>query len=157
MRPRPLSDLRWIAALVAGTAAALVSTVAQILLWATLTDALPGILWRDARLAAAIFLGPAALSPPASFDAQVLLVATVVHFGLSILYAVVLATIITPRSIRSALVVGALFGLALYAINLYGFTAIFPWFTVARGGITLAAHLVFGLSATATYYWQAQR
>jgi len=126
VKPRWLSDLHWIAALGAGTAAAIISTVAQILLWATLTDALPGV-------------------------------ATVVHFGLSIVYAMVLAAIIAARSTRSSLIVGGLFGLALYAINLYGFTAVFPWFTVARGGITLAAHLVFGLSASATYGWLRSR
>jgi hypothetical protein len=157
VKPRWLSDLHWIAALGAGTAAAIISTVAQILLWATLTDALPGVLWRDARLAGAIILGPVALSPPATFDAQIFLVATVVHFGLSIVYAMVLAAIIAARSTRSSLIVGGLFGLALYAINLYGFTAVFPWFTVARGGITLAAHLVFGLSASATYGWLRSR
>ena len=140
-----------IAALGAGIAAALISTVVQVLLWSTLTDALPGILWRDARLAAAIVLGPAALDPPASFDAQIVLIATLVHFALSITYAITLSTIIRRLGIEWALIAGAVFGLALYAINLYGFTAFFPWFTVARDGITLMAHLAFGLSASAAY------
>ena len=151
MKPRRLSDLRWIAAPGAGIAAAVVSTVVQILLWATLTDALPEVLWRDARLTAAIFLGSSVLNPPGAFDAQVLFVATLVHFALSIVYATVLAVIIARLSIARSLIAGGLFGLVLYAINLYGFTAIFPWFTVARGGITLAAHLAFGLTASAAY------
>jgi hypothetical protein len=143
--------MRWIATLSAGITAAVISTVVQVFLWATLTDSLPGVLWRDARLAAAIVLGPSTLHPPEGFDAQIALVATLVHFALSIAYTVALAALIGRLGIVSSLIAGALFGLALYAINLYGFTAIFPWFTVARGGITLAAHLAFGLSAGAMY------
>jgi hypothetical protein len=149
--------MSWIAAVGAGFAAAVISTVAQILLWATLTDALPGVLWRDARLAAAIVLGSSALTPPATFGAQIVFVATLLHFALSIIYATALAAMITRLSIFWSLTAGAIFGLALYAINLYGFTTIFPWFTVARGSITLAAHLAFGLSASATYCWLRPR
>jgi hypothetical protein len=149
--------LRWIAALWAGIAAAVISTVVQLLLWATLTDALSGILWRDARLAAAIVLGPAVLNPPATFDAEVVLVATLVHFALSIVYAVALAAMIARLGIVSSLIAGPAFGAALYAINLYGFTALFPWFAVARGGITLAAHVAFGLSASAVYCFLQRR
>lgn len=143
--------MNWIAALWASVAAAVISTVSELLLWATLTDALPGILWRDARLAAAIVLGSVALQPPATFDAKLMLVATLVHFALSIAYAVALAAIIARLGTASSLIAGAIFGLMLYVINLYGFTAIFPWFAVARGGITLAAHVAFGLSASAAY------
>jgi len=134
-----------------------ISTVVQVLLWATLTDALPGVLWRDARLAAALVLGKSALEPAASYDTQIVLVATLVHFALSIAYAVALAVLIARLGIVSSLIAGAAFGLALYSINLYGFTALFPWFTVARGGITLAAHIAFGLSASAAYCWLRQR
>ena len=147
----------WVAALWSGIAAAVTSTAVEILLWATLTGALPGILWRDARLAAAIVLGPAALTPSETFDAEVVLVATLVHFALSIVYATALALIVARLGIFSSLIAGAAFGLALYGINLYGFTEIFPWFTVARGGITLAAHLMFGLSASAAYCWLSRR
>jgi hypothetical protein len=138
-------------------AAAVISTVVQVLLWATLTDALPDVLWRDARLAAAIVLGKSALNPSTSYDAQIVLVATLVHFVLSIAYAGALAALITRLRTAWALTAGVVFGLALYAINLYGFTAVFTWFTVARGGITLAAHFAFGLSASAVYCWLRQR
>jgi hypothetical protein len=45
---------------VSGMAAGIVSTLLQLALWALFTDALPGILFRDARLAAALVLGAAA-------------------------------------------------------------------------------------------------
>jgi hypothetical protein len=149
--------LNWTAALAAGVAAAVVSTVVEVLLWATFTDALPAILWRDGRLAAAIVLGPSVLEPAATFDAGVMLVATLLHGALSIAYALVLAALVRRLQLASAFVVGALFGLALYAINLYGFTAVFPWFAVDRDAITLAAHVTFGLTASATYWWLRQR
>ena len=36
-------------------------------------------------------------------------------------------------------------------LNLYGFTAIFPWFAEARGGITLTVHAVFGMTIMLMY------
>ena len=42
------------AAVYAGIAAAVLATIAEIVLWLVFTDALPGILFRDARFAAAI-------------------------------------------------------------------------------------------------------
>ena len=46
---------------------------------------------------------------------------------------------------------GGLFGVALYALNMYGFTAIFPWFAASRDGITLVAHIAFGVVAAGAY------
>jgi len=139
------------AAVWAGIAAGIVSTVAQVALWVAFTDALPGILFRDARLAAAIVLGPSVLPPPASFDAMVMLVATVVHFALSVAYGLILAPLLASLGMASSLVAGALFGVALFTVNMYGFTTVFPWFDAARDGITVAAHVVFGVTAAGIY------
>ncbi len=125
------------------------STAAQVLLWAALTDALPEILFRDARLAAAIVMDPAVLTAPAG--ATVMLVATLVHFALSIAYGLALCALVERLRWRAWLAVGAAFGAALFGINMYGFTALFPWFAAARDPITLAAHVVFGLAAVAAY------
>ena len=76
--------------------------------------------------------------------------ATIVHFALSFAYGVFFA-LIAPARMGAALLAGAFLGAALYAANLYGFTAIFPWFVVARDGITLAAHVVFGITVAASY------
>ncbi len=61
----------------AGIVAGVVATVAQIILWWAFTDDLPSILYRDARLTAAIVMGPAVLPPPSTFDLAVMIVATV--------------------------------------------------------------------------------
>ena len=144
-------DFDFRAATIAGTAAAIVSTVVELLLWLAFGFALPETLVRDARFAAAIVLGRRVLPPPATFDWQVMAVASCVHFALSIAYAIVLAVAIERLSARAAIAIGALFGVALYAINMYAFTWLFPWFAITRDAITLVAHVAFGLAVSATY------
>src|SRR4051794_6768185 len=109
------------AVIIAGAVAAVISTLVQLLLWAMLTDALPAIFFRDARLAASIVLGTTVLRPDANSGVQIMLVATLVHFALSIVYALVLAAIVAQRGIAQSMLIGTLFGLALYAINLHVF------------------------------------
>lgn len=142
----------WCAAIGAGVIAGGVATIAQIALWWLFLDAvLPEILYRDARLAAAIVLGPEALPPPATFDLKIMLVATLLHFALSAIYSVILAAVIFRWDMKRSLLAGAFYGLALYGINMYGFTLAFPWFSLTRDWITLAAHIVFGCAAAGGY------
>ncbi len=132
-------------------AAGIFSTIAQILLWWVFWDALPSILYRDARFAAAIVLGQGVLPPSATLDWQVMLIATWIHFGLSIIYAIVLSWLIHRLDIKNSLIVGGLYGLGIFTINMYGFVIIFPWFVETRDWITVTAHLVFGVSAAGVY------
>lgn len=69
-----------------------------------------------------------------------------VHSALSAVLGIVFALIAGRLSMSNgALVaVGALFGLAVYLVNFYGFTAVFPWFEMTRNWITIVSHLVFG-------------
>jgi hypothetical protein len=140
-----------VAAVYAGVAAGILATIVQIVLWAIFTDALPAILYRDSRFAAAIVLGRGVLPPPASFDERIMLVATLVHFALAIAYALTLAWLIANLRVRTSLLAGAAFGLGLYAVNMYGFTAVFPWFASSRDWITAVTHLVFGTVLAAVY------
>lgn len=149
MANRPALD--WRAVVYAGVAAGAAATLAQFLLWWVFWGALPEMLYRDARLTAAIIMGRDVLPPPATLDWAVMAVATLIHFVLSIIYTAVLAGFVSRRGMPSALVVGAVYGLALFGINMYGFTLVFPWFAAARDGITLAAHVLFGVSAAAVY------
>jgi hypothetical protein len=139
------------AAIYAGVAAGILATALQIVLWAIFTDAIPAILYRDSRFAAAIVLGPGVLPPPASFDPGIMMIAAVVHFALAIAYALLLAWLIAKLRMRTSLVVGAAFGLSVYALNMYGFTAVFPWFASSRDWITTLTHLVFGMVLAAVY------
>jgi hypothetical protein len=145
MCPRSGWDSIFWAGVTAGSLAALF----QALVWISFTDDFPAVLYRDARLTAAVILGTSVLPPPATFDVSIMLTATLVHFGLSFFYAGLLAASAPIRNV-SALLLGITFGIVLYLVNLYGFTLIFPWFTHARGWITLVTHVVFGVSLTCT-------
>lgn len=141
----------WLAALSAGIAAGIFATIAQILLWWVFWDALPSILYRDARFAAAIILGEEILSSPPTLDWHIMFIATGIHFGLSIIYAIALCWLIHRLDIKTSLITGGLYGLGLFTINMYGFAIIFPWFVETRDWITVTAHVVFGVSAAGVY------
>jgi len=145
------------AAIYAGIAAGILATLVQVVLWSIFTDALPAIIFRDARFAAAIVMGRGVLPPPATFDSEVMLVATLVHFALSVAYGLILSRLVSRLRARSSLVTGAAFGVCLYAVNMYGFTSVFPWFNDSRGWITAATHVAFGMSAAGAYRAIAQR
>lgn len=140
-----------------GIGAGVIAVVAQLVLWWLAQMPLAETLFRDARLTAALLMGSAVLPPPSTGRWDVLLVATLIHFALSIAYALIFALIFARLPARlgarlrsgPALIAGAVYGLAIYGINLYGLTAFFPWFAVARGWVTLATHLVFGLALAA--------
>ena len=135
----------------AGIVAGVVATIAQVLLWLAFTDALPAIFVRDARMAAAIVLGEGALSRPDD-DPAVLAVATIVHFALSIAYGVAIGCGVHRLRLATSIVAGGALGAALFAVNMFGFTRLWPWFEAARDGITFVAHLVFGVTAAWTYH-----
>jgi hypothetical protein len=143
--------LNWRAALGAGIGAGILATGLQIGLWAAFSSGLPEIFFRDARLAAAIVMGPKVLAPPATLDWYVMLIATLVHFTLSIAYGLILSRLIVFLGTPSSLLAGAVFGLLLYALNMYGFTSIFPWFEAARDWITAVTHAAFGIAVAGLY------
>lgn len=132
--------------IVVGVAAGVIATVAQFALWWLAGIPVAETLLRDARLTAALLMGPAVLPPPTTPQWDILLVATLIHFTLSIVYALIPAGMPGRLSIGPLLLIGTLYGLAIYGVNLYGFTLFFPWFVVARDWVTLLAHLVFGMA-----------
>ncbi|KVV37555.1 sodium:proline symporter [Burkholderia territorii] len=131
--------------------AAVCSTIIELLLWPIAGEDAIHDLLRDARLTAALVMGPSILGAPAGFDPAIMGVATAVHAMLSLAYTVVLAKMVRGLSPGAALLAGGAFGLVLYGVNLHAFTAIFPWFVAARGVITLVAHVVFGGVAAGVY------
>ena len=139
------------AAVVAGTAAAIVSTLAQVAMWIVFTDAFPAILWRDTRFAAAIVLGRSALDGAAWSTATLWIAATLVHFVLSLVYALSMSMATRNLGMAMSLLAGGLFGVALYLVNMHGFTSLYPWFEQSRDPITLGAHVVFGVTVGFVY------
>lgn len=128
------------------------STIVQLLLWWVFWDVLPAIFYRDVQFTAAIVLGENVLqTQAATLDWQLMWIATCIHVALSIIYAMILSYLIHSLDLKQSLIVGGLFGLGIFAINMYGFVIIFPWFVETRDWITATAHLAFGVSAAGVY------
>lgn len=141
--PVPIGDGQLLAA---GIGAGVAATLAQFACWWVAGMPLAETLVRDARMTAALVLGSGILGqtmPPAG---MVLLVATPIHFILSLAYAWIPARFFTRLGSGPAVLAGAAYGLALYGINMYGLTSCFPWFAVARDWPTVVAHVVFGMT-----------
>lgn len=140
----------WSAAAFAGIIAGALYAAIQMLLMPLAAEGSP---WVLPRMIAAIVLGAAVAPPPATFEGGVLLTALVVHFSLSIIYAIVLAAIVSRVRLGTGAVLGTglAFGLVLYLVNYYGFTVIFPWFAIGRNWVTLLGHLVYGVAAAWVY------
>lgn len=107
--------------------------------------------WAPLRMIAAITQGASVLTPIDTFDIGAALAAGVVHFALSLAYALLFAFIGKGHSIATDASVGAVFGLALYLVNFHLLVAFFPWFAELRGWASMAGHLVYGGVLGATY------
>lgn len=108
--------------------------------------------WGPPRMIAAIALGRDVLPPPATFAIGVVAVAMMIHFALSVVYGLIGAWLVHRFDLAVALVVGAIYGWAIYAINfLFIAPAMFPWFQEARGMISIFSHIVFGAVLTGSY------
>ena len=100
---------------------------------------------------AAIVMGKGVLPPPETFDATIVLVAMVVHFVLSVVFVIPLALVLHRMASAPALLVGGVYGLVLYLVNFYLFTAVFPWFAMARNWVSIVTHILFGVVAAWAY------
>jgi len=141
-------NVDWKAALGSGLLAGSVFLALEMLMVPVFGGGSP---WGPPRMMAAILLGKGVLPPPATFDPGIVLVAMVLHLVLSVGYAGLLALLISRLSKGATLTIGAVGGLVLYLVNFYGFTAVFPWFAMARNPITIFTHIVFGLLAAWGY------
>ena len=141
----------WRAAAIAGCVAGAVFLVLELLAMSVIGQS-P---WGPLRMIAAIPLGRGVLSQSATVDAGIVLAALIVHFILSVIFALILVVIIAPFNFDSSLAMaslaGAVFGVAVYLVNYYGLSQAFPWFAAARGWVSLISHIVFGLVAADVY------
>jgi len=109
--------------------------------------------WVPARMTAAMVLGTGVLSPPEAFGAGIAAAALGVHFGLSLIYGVIIALLIQRLDRFPALGAGAAFGLGVWLLNYFVIAPYaFPWF----GGMRFAPsvpflHALFGVAAVGAY------
>ena len=105
-----------------------------------------GSIWDPVRLSASITLGNRAVAVSTPFTFDIFFVGMLMHFVLSILYAVILGLLIRKLKPAAALAVGAVFGLVLYLFHFYGLAAFYPWVAGWRNWIVIVSHLIFGIS-----------
>lgn len=144
MPPRSQSDapgISWSAAAEAGLMGGVVYLVLELIL---IPLFIGGTVWTVLRMIAAIVLGTDVLPPPDTFDFAIILTGAVVHLLLATLYGLIIAAMINGTHPGVAVLAGTMLGLALYIVNFYVLTSVFPWFASSRTWVTVLGHLVFG-------------
>jgi hypothetical protein len=142
MRSGTFHDVSWAAAVFAGVMAGLAWVAWRILAswWAGEPP------WRTGSLIASLVLGGDVVQTSKLFDPKVTGTAALVHFGLSIVLACLIAPALARLRMMGAIVTGVLYGALLYVLNLHVIAPLFlPWMTELSGAITLVSHLLFGL------------
>ena len=139
------------AAIKAGLLAGIVFMMLEMALVALIMGESP---WAPPRMIAAIGLGDGVLPPPATFDLTVFLVAMAIHLVLAVILALIFAAIVakTRWSAGATALAGLAFGLVVYVVNFYVMTSVFPWFAMARNGISIFSHAMFGLVLGYAYH-----
>jgi hypothetical protein len=100
------------------------------------------------RYIASLVLGEAVLTDTSP---GVLVVGALVHYALSLLFTLVITIVVHRWGLLVGIVGGGLLGLCIYAINLYTFTLLFPWFFAIDSPILILSHLLFGMTAGGIY------
>jgi hypothetical protein len=148
----------WTAGAVAGLAAGALLMVLD-LVWSGIFNT--GGPWRISHMIAPLFTGN---GPPAAsgygFHPGVVSISLAVHYGLGIVFGLVLAAVMSQLRLdttpASALATGAIAGIVLYLVNFDILAGFLPWLATLRGGDTLAAQVVFGI-VTAMLYFRLRR
>jgi hypothetical protein len=96
------------------------------------------------RLLATIVLGRGALDADLTPNVTALTVGVAVHLVLGLVFAFVISFTLHRWGFWVGLIGGALFGLALYAINTYTMSRFFPEFFYYRSWFMVGLHVVFG-------------
>jgi hypothetical protein len=137
------------AALVAG----LIAGVVDLALLAASAWAQGENVWVNMRATAAILMGKGVLPPPSTFDPLIFTASSVVHFGLSLIYGLIVASLVRKSNWATGLMIGVALGVGIYLVNYYVFAPLFfPWLTESRGGmVPTLIHPVFGMIAAAAY------
>jgi hypothetical protein len=138
-------NVTWRAIPFAGLAAGTAHLLVNLILTPVMLDVQPGV---PLRYMGSLVLGEGALTEPGILP---LAVGVVVHYVLSILFALLIAIVVHRWGLLVGIVGGALLGLAIYAINFYTMTLFFDWMFAINSSVAVIAHLVFGAVAGGVY------
>lgn len=144
MAPR---NADWRSAVFAGVIAGLVFLLVNM----ALTGQLLGNAQLPLQLSAALVLGTGVMPPAIGLGSSVLLTGLGVHLVLAVVFTCVIAFCLHRWGIWVGILGGALFGLALYAINYYFVADFIDGFAVLRSWLMAASHMLFGAVAGGVY------
>lgn len=138
----------WRAATIAGLVAGIISLLI-VMLWYMVKFG--GSPWVVPHFIAAILLGRDALATVTTFNPAVILVGIGVHLLACVLFALLIAFVFHRWGMIVSFLGGALLGAALFGINFFALTSVFPWLSAGRMGAILLAHMLFGGLTGALY------
>jgi hypothetical protein len=144
---KPGAPALLVAIIATGLVASVVTTAAQLLLMQPDIRRWPAILRRDSRFAAAILVGPKALTSAFSMPRAVFWASTV-HLLVACSDAAVLVGVYMHRH-RGILAGGAAYGFASYYVRLHLLTGLFPWIRQLRRPAYLWTHVIHGVLTAA--------
>ena len=100
------------------------------------------------RYCAGLVLGSKVLTQTGT---NILVTGIIVHYVLSLVFALVIAIVVHRWGMVVGIVGGAILGVAIYGINLYTVTLLFPWFFAINSTVILLCHAIFGAVAGGVY------
>ncbi len=129
----------------------LLSGAVMLLLSILLPWIILGDLLLIVRIMASVLLGPTVIPAQARLVPGIYLVALLIHFVLSLLFAWLIALIFHRWGMIVGFIGGALMGVVIYVMNFYTFSLLFPWMIPYRNWMILLAHIFFGALAGLLY------
>jgi hypothetical protein len=142
------TTIEWDRAILAGVIAMTVFAAIEMTFAWAVRGASP---WRPLDIFGAIVLGQSASEPVVSHTGATALVGALVLLALGMLSGVIIALLVHRLHAALVLAVGALFGVAMYYVDMYGFARIFPSLALLRGWSSLFAYAVQGGLAAGLY------
>ena len=138
-------NISWRAIPLAGLTAGTAFLLTNLTLTLAVLEVGPGLVL---RYFAGLVLGSDVLIDP---SLSVAIVGVLVHYVLSMLFALVIAIVVHRWGLGVGVVGGAILGLALYGINIYTMTVFFEWFFAINSTVLLLSHVIFGAVAGGVY------
>lgn len=140
-----LRHVTWRAVLISGLVAGTLFLLTDVILAPALLK-VDGVL--TLKYFAGLVLGSKVLTQS---GASILITGIIVHYVLSLIFALVIALVVHRWGMVVGIVGGAILGVAIYGINLYTFTLLFPWFFAINSTVILLCHAIFGAVAGGVY------
>ena len=140
-----LRHVTWRAVLVSGLVAGTLFLVADLIFAPIFTHVGAAL---TLRYFAALVMGSKVLTQTGT---GILVTGVIVHYVLSLVFALVISLVIHRWGMVVGIVGGALLGVAIYGINLYTVTLLFPWFFAINSTVILLCHAIFGAVAGGVY------